>query len=158
MNTHGHRWETWYNSVDMWQAINPHLLFYIFLPALLFGDVMKLKVQLVAVCSGQIFLLACPGVIMGTGLIAVFARYMLPYGWDWSICLVFGSILSATDPVAVVSLFNSMGVSPRLTMLISGESLVNDGTAIVCFALALKVAQGATLEFVTTVYFFAYMI
>jgi NhaP-type Na+/H+ or K+/H+ antiporter len=155
---HGHQWTSWYDSIDMWQAINPHLLFYVFLPALLFGDVMKLKVQLVHVCFGQIFILACPGVLIGTGLTALFGRYMMPYGWDWSICFVFGSILAATDPVAVVSLFNTLGVSPRLTMLISGESLINDGTAIVCFALALKVAQGATLQPASTAYFFAYMI
>lgn len=152
------RWGTWYLSVEMWQNINPHLLFYVFLPALLFGDVMKLKVQLVAACSGQIFLLACPGVILGTFLTALVGRFLLPYDWDWPICLVFGSILAATDPVAVVSLFNSLGVSPRLTMLISGESLANDGTAIVCFALALKLAQGASLLPWSMVYFFLYMI
>ena len=50
------------------------------------------------------------------------ARYVLPYEWDWSTAMLFGSILSATDPVAVVAIFNSLGVSPRLTMLVSGES------------------------------------
>merc|ERR1740117_66156 len=119
---------------------------------------MKLKVQLVAACSGQIFLLACPGLLIGTFATGAFAKYLLPYGWDWPICLVFGSILSATDHVAVVSLFNTLSVSPRLTMLISGESLVNDGTAIVVFALALKVAQGAVLSPTAMAYFFAYMI
>merc|ERR1719189_2834608 len=77
-------WPSWFSSVEMWAAINPHLLFYAFLPA-----------------------------------------------------LVFGTILSATDPVAVVALFNTLGVSPRLTMLISGESLINDGTAIVIFTMLL---------------------
>jgi len=61
--------------------------------------------------------------------------------------LVFGSILSATDPVAVVALFNTLGVSQRLTMLISGESLLNDGTAIVLFQLMMLLFQG---EEVTT--------
>eukprot|EP00971_Amphidinium_carterae_P297527 5911205-Amphidinium_carterae.1 len=43
-------------------------------------------------------------------------KYMLPYGWDWPTALLFGSILSATDPVAVVAIFNSLGVSPRLRL------------------------------------------
>lgn len=154
---HPLHWDSWYNSIEMWQGINPHLLFYVFLPALLFGDVVKLKVQLVAVCSGQIMLLAIPGVLFSTALTALFGRYVFPYGWDWSMCFVFGAILSATDPVAVVSLFNTLGVSPKMTMLVSGESLMNDGTAIVCFALALKVALGAKLVLYEAVIFFLQM-
>jgi NhaP-type Na+/H+ or K+/H+ antiporter len=154
---HPLHWDSWYASIEMWQGLDPHLLFYTFLPALLFGDVMKLKVQLVAVCSKQIFLLACPGVFFGTLLTALFGRYVLPYHWDWPICFLFGSIMAATDPVAVVSLFNTLGVSPKLTMLVSGESLLNDGTAIVLFALALKVVLGAPLHLWEAVFFFLQM-
>ena len=60
---------------------------------------------------------------------------MRSYGWNWQYALTFGSILAATDPVAVVALLKSVGASPKLTMLISGESLLNDGTAIVLFVL-----------------------
>lgn len=151
-------WHSWYDSVEMWQNIDPHLLFYAFLPALLFGDVVKSKVQLVRVSAGQIFMLACPGVLFGCLLIATFAKFVFPYNWEWPISFVFGSILSATDPVAVVSLFNTLGVSERLTMLVSGESLVNDGTAIVCFGLALKVTLGATLVPHEVAIFFAHML
>ena len=48
----------------------------------------------------------------------------------------------ATDPVAVVAILNSLGASPRLTMLISGESLLNDGTAIVIFNLFYAMSLG----------------
>merc|ERR1719446_343969 len=118
---------------------------------------MRLNAQLVMQCIWQILLLACPGVLIGTFLTAAFAVYVLPYGWDWPIALVFGSILSATDPVAVVALFNTLGVSPRLTMLISGESLLNDGTAMVVFSLMLKVSLGATLDTSGVIAFFANM-
>lgn len=47
-------------------------------------------------------LLAGPGVFIGTLLLAAFAVYVLPYGWDWPTGITFGAILSATDPVAVV--------------------------------------------------------
>ena len=79
----------------------------------------------------QSVLLAGPGVVIGAVLMGVFAKFMLPYDWSWNLAMVFGSILSATDPVAVVALLKSAGASPKLTILIVGESLLNDGTAMV---------------------------
>lgn len=150
-------WKSWCATVQMWESIDPHLFFYGFLPTLIFGEAMRLNAQLVRQCLWQILLLAGPGVLIGTLLTATFCVYVLPYGWDWPIALVFGSICSATDPVAVVALFNTLGVSPRLTMLISGESLLNDGTAMVIFSLMLKVILGASLDFYSVVTFFAHM-
>lgn len=150
-------WPSWYSSVDMWSHINPHLLFFSFLPALIFAKAMRLNSQLAATCIYQVLLLACPGVLLGTALTGCVGHFVLPYGWDWSVSLVFGTILSATDPVAVVALFNTLGVSPRLTMVISGEGLLNDGTAIVAFALMLKVALGASIDFWGVVGFFSQM-
>mmetsp|Transcript_56523 Transcript_56523/g.105992 ORF Transcript_56523/g.105992 Transcript_56523/m.105992 type:complete len:818 (-) Transcript_56523:92-2545(-) len=150
-------WASWFRSVEKWEGISPHLLFYSFLPPLIFSEAMKLNVRLVQKCFSQVFLLACPGVLLGTGLVAIVARYMLPYDWPWSVALTFGAVLSATDPVAVVALFNTLGVSPRLTMLVSGESLMNDGTAIVVFALMLKVVLGATLDTAAVLTFFGHM-
>mmetsp|Transcript_131603 Transcript_131603/g.232582 ORF Transcript_131603/g.232582 Transcript_131603/m.232582 type:complete len:875 (+) Transcript_131603:82-2706(+) len=151
-------WPSWFISVDMWEEMDPHLLFYIFLPALVFSEAMRMNVHHVKMCIWQILLLAGPGVLLGTVLMGAFSHFILPYGWDWPICLVLGAILSATDPVAVVALFNTLGVSPRLTMIISGESLFNDGTAVVCFTLMLKVLLGASLSPVHVVLFFANMI
>jgi len=150
-------WHSWFRSVEMWESINPHLMFYTFLPPLLFCDAMKLNVQLVKKCFWQVFLLACPGVLLGTGLVGMVARYVLPYGWSWAVSLTFGSVLSATDPVAVVALFSTLGVSPRLTMLVAGESLMNDGTAIVVFSLMLKVVLGAELNMQSVMVFFSHM-
>jgi NhaP-type Na+/H+ or K+/H+ antiporter len=55
---------------------------------------------------------------------------------------MFGSIISATDPVAVVALLKELGASKRLSTLIEGESLFNDGTAMVCFLVFLDIAVG----------------
>mmetsp|Transcript_35226 Transcript_35226/g.64351 ORF Transcript_35226/g.64351 Transcript_35226/m.64351 type:complete len:874 (-) Transcript_35226:113-2734(-) len=137
-------WTTLEVSVALWSRADPHLLLFCFLPPLVFSEAMNLNVTLVKRCFWQCMILAGPGVVLGTGMIAVVGKYMLPYGWDWPTSLLFGSILSATDPVAVVAIFNSLGVSPRLTMLVSGESLFNDGTAIVLFQLTLRIAQGMT--------------
>ena len=59
-------------------------------------------------------------------------------------CLTFGSILAATDPVAVVALLKDAGAAPKLTILIVGESLMNDGTAMVLFTLFFNMLQGQT--------------
>ncbi|CAK9032222.1 unnamed protein product [Durusdinium trenchii] len=119
-------WHTWFRSVEKWESINPHLLFYSFLPPLIFSEAMKLNVRLVQKCFAQVFLLACPGVLLGTTLVATVARFLLPYDWSWAVSLTFGAVLSATDPVAVVALFSTLGVSPKLTMLRSVHHTIGE--------------------------------
>lgn len=67
---------------------------------------------------------------------------------------VFGSILSATDPVAVVALLKTAGASPKLTMCIVGESLMNDGTAMVLFTLFYYMLQGRSYTALQIIEFF----
>ena len=68
--------------------------------------------------------------------------YMFPYGWDVYKSAAFGSILAATDPVAVVALLKEMGASRTLTMQIAGESLLNDGMAIVVWLVFYNMMNG----------------
>ena len=88
----------------------------------------------------QCLLLATAGVLISTFATAYFAA-LLPYEWSWFFRCMFGSIAAATDPVAVVALLNALGASPGLTMTITGESLFNDGTAMVLFLLFDSLAQ-----------------
>ena len=69
----------------------------------------------------------------GTTLTALVACYLFDYGWSFDLCMTFGSILAATDPVAVAVLLNELGAPPRLKMHVSGESLMNDGSAVVFY-------------------------
>jgi NhaP-type Na+/H+ or K+/H+ antiporter len=158
-NTRRHSpiFKDWFDSVDMWQRISPHMIFFAFLPVLIFGEAMQMKTSLFRKSFGQILMLACPGVLLGTILVASFAMYVLPYPWEWPVALAFGSVLSATDPVAVVALFNTLGVSPRLTMLVSGESLLNDGTAICVFTLVMNIIRGSEATPTAVLSFFARM-
>ena len=66
-------------------------------------------------------------------------------GFTWQHALVFGAIISATDPIAVVAIFKNLGVPKRLTMLLEGESLLNDGTAIVFFTLSVALVTGTVV-------------
>ncbi|GMH64529.1 hypothetical protein TL16_g03983 [Triparma laevis f. inornata] len=125
-------------SMDAWEAIDPHLMLFAFLPALLFGDAKATDTHLLMRKGKEILILASLGVLIGTALTAIVFRYILPYDWSWNLCFVMGSILAATDPVAVVGLLNDLGAPPALTMVISGESMFNDGTAIVVFNLFLS--------------------
>ncbi len=71
-------------------------------------------------------------------------RYILMYdgAFTFQAALMFGAIASATDPVAVVSLMKELGASRRLATLIEGESLLNDGTAMVVFLVVLEFVKG----------------
>eukprot|EP00656_Telonema_subtile_P050975 TRINITY_DN6740_c0_g1_i1.p1 TRINITY_DN6740_c0_g1~~TRINITY_DN6740_c0_g1_i1.p1 ORF type:complete len:785 (+),score=195.09 TRINITY_DN6740_c0_g1_i1:165-2519(+) len=129
-------------SIDSWDTIDPHLLLYAFIPALLFGDSQTLNFHLIKRCFFQCLLLAGPGVVIGGGLMAIVAKEVLPYDWSWKLAFTFGSITAATDPVAVVGLLNELGASPKLTMVIAGESLMNDGIAIVGFTLFRNLLLG----------------
>lgn len=129
-------------SAISWKHLDSELMLYLFLPVLIFGDAMSLKWHHVKGGFLQSLLLAGPGVLMGAYIMGAFVYYCLPFGWNWNLSMVFGSILAATDPVAVVALLKNAGASPKLTILIIGESLLNDGTAMVLFTLYYNLLKG----------------
>ncbi|KAL7453066.1 hypothetical protein ACHAWC_004753, partial [Mediolabrus comicus] len=122
-------------STLLWEDINAELLLIAFLPPLLFGDAFHLNVSLLLRGFLQCFIMAFPLVLVGTLLSALVGYYILPYNWNFWLSLAWGSILSATDPVAVSSLLKECGAPPRLKVMIAGESLLNDGSAIVFFTV-----------------------
>eukprot|EP00421_Protoceratium_reticulatum_P023442 CAMPEP_0168377686 /NCGR_PEP_ID=MMETSP0228-20121227/10952_1 /TAXON_ID=133427 /ORGANISM="Protoceratium reticulatum, Strain CCCM 535 (=CCMP 1889)" /LENGTH=1210 /DNA_ID=CAMNT_0008390687 /DNA_START=59 /DNA_END=3691 /DNA_ORIENTATION=+ len=132
------------SSYDMWMAIDPHLLLYTLLPVLLMGDAMTIDTGVVRRVAGQCLYLAGPGVLIGTfataGFLYLYFHWMR--GWPFELCMTLGSILAATDPVAVVGLLKELGASPTLTIIIQGESLLNDGTAIVLYLLSYDALKG----------------
>jgi NhaP-type Na+/H+ or K+/H+ antiporter len=124
-------------SMGFWQTLDPEIIIFLFLPVLVFGEAMTLKWHHIKEAFFQSVLLAGPGVVIGAYLVGGFIMYCLPFHWSWNLCMIFGSIISATDTVAVVALLKRSSASPKLTILIKGESLMNDGTAIVLFSLFL---------------------
>jgi sodium/hydrogen exchanger 10/11 len=133
---------TMFRSYQKGMTIDPHLVLFIFLPPLLCGDAMTIDTYVAKRRCWQCLLLAGPGVAIGSVLTALVIHYLLPYGWNFATSLTVGSILAATDPVAVVSLLKELGAAPGLTILIQGESLLNDGVAIVLFLITYDIVGG----------------
>mmetsp|Transcript_29449 Transcript_29449/g.71764 ORF Transcript_29449/g.71764 Transcript_29449/m.71764 type:complete len:1182 (-) Transcript_29449:327-3872(-) len=145
-NLDGGNGSNWFHEgMEMYASIDPHLLLQVFLPALIFESSFSASYHIIKREIGQALLLAGPGVAISMILSAVVARYFLTYSWDWTTALLFGSILSATDPVAVVALLRDLGVSKKLATLIEGESLFNDGTAFVMFLVWIEFLEGNEL-------------
>ncbi|CAF2855843.1 unnamed protein product [Rotaria sp. Silwood2] len=117
------------------REINPHLLFYIFLPLLIFDSAFNSHFHIIRRQIILGILLAGPGVFISMTIVALCAIYIFPYNWSLIDALMFGSILSATDPVAVVALLHESGASKSLAALIDLESLLNDGSAFVLFSI-----------------------
>lgn len=117
--------------------LTPELILALFVPPLVFEAAFHLNIQELRRNLPAILLLAIPGVILTMfiigGLLVFSIKLSLP------IALLFGALIAATDPVAVIALFRTLGVPKRLSSLIEGESLFNDGTAIVLFNLMLAI-------------------
>jgi NhaP-type Na+/H+ or K+/H+ antiporter len=126
------------DSMLTWASIDPHVFLFIFLPALLYEASSAVDVHIFGRAGMQMVLLAGPGVVISTCLTATVVQELFDYGWDWQTAMCFGSMMSATDPVAVVALLKELGASKRLSLLIEGESLLNDGTAMVVFMVFQK--------------------
>ncbi len=129
--------------------VSPDLIIFVFLPALLFESAYAIDVHVFKNNLGAVVLLAVPALLVATGLTAALMVGLLSasWAWGWMPALVFGALISATDPVAVVAILRELGVSKRLGVLIEGESLFNDGTAIVVFSVLLAMLTGEAPEF-----------
>ncbi|XP_042023287.1 sodium/hydrogen exchanger 8-like isoform X2 [Salvia splendens] len=130
------------DGIRLWANIDPELLLAVFLPALLFESSFLMEVHQIKRCMMQMFLLAVPGVLISTFCLGAALKLAFPYNWSWKTSLLLGGLLSATDPVAVVALLKELGASKKLSTIIEGESLMNDGTAIVVYQLFYRMVLG----------------
>ena len=124
--------------------IDPHFILFLFLPTLIFESAYSMEPHLFFRIAPQIMLLAIVGLIISMVLSAYAVHWIL--SWSMGVSLLFGALISATDPVAVVALLKEKSSRKRLETLIEGESLLNDGTAIVFFSLFYGFALGSTAE------------
>ncbi|MGD8820669.1 MAG: Na+/H+ antiporter [Anaerolineae bacterium] len=130
----------------------PDLILAIFVPPLVFEAAFHLDLKQLRENLVPILFLAVPGVLLTTTLVGGLTA--LGAGVAIGTAAVFGALIAATDPVAVVSLFRALGVPRKLALTVEGESLFNDGTAIVIFRIALAAVLTGTFDPLTGLYDF----
>ncbi|OFY37595.1 MAG: hypothetical protein A2Z69_01160 [Bacteroidetes bacterium RBG_13_44_24] len=143
--------EVVYRSISWAGSINPHVVFFVFLPTLIFEAAFGMDWHTFRKTSVNATLLAGPGILIALGLTAVLLIGIrnLNIGlrnWTWPVALMFGAVISASDPVAVVAILKEMGASKKLSTLIDGEAILNDGTAIVLFMVFYLPLSGQVTE------------
>ncbi|MBX3073726.1 Na+/H+ antiporter [Candidatus Obscuribacterales bacterium] len=138
-------------------SMTPELVLLIFLPALLFEASWNLDIKALRRDWRSISALATVGVVVC--MLAVAAVLYISGGFNLQTALLFGAMVAATDPVSVIALFRQMGVDERLTMILEGESLFNDGTAVVLFKIVLGVVlTKQVFSFGNTIGAFAFVV
>jgi len=128
--------------------LTKELLFTVFLPGLLFEAAFNLGFAQFRRNATAIGTLAVPGLAASIALTAtIVVAALRALGTDpafaWSGALLFGALVAATDPIAVVAIFRAVRVPERLSVLVEGESLLNDGTSVVALGLLLAFVSGA---------------
>lgn len=122
--------------------LTPDITLFIFLPALLFEGSIKLQLGQLRDNALPILLLATIGVMAATIITGFTAHWAV--GLPVLVALVFGAITAATDPISVLSIFKEVAAPKRLSVIVEGESLLNDGTAAVLYViLTTGVASGS---------------
>ena len=119
------------------EHIDPNLVLYVFIPSLLFEGAWNAELGRLEADWLPIVLLAIPGMVLS--LLAVAVILHLGIGIAWLLALLVGAIVAPTDPVAVIALFQQLGVPDRLRTLVEGESIFNDGTGGAAYELILAV-------------------
>lgn len=122
-------------------SLTPGLLFFVFLPTLIFESAYNINIRNMFASIRSISLLSVVSLLISAFAIAFgleWASRMIGYPVPFEITLLFGALISATDPVAVLALFKEYGAPRRLSLIFEGESLFNDGTALALFLVVLE--------------------
>lgn len=118
-------------------GLDSSLIINLFLPILLFEAAINTDISRLRSTVKPIALLAGPGVVLASGVTATVLKFGL--GLSWIPALMVGVILAITDTVSVIAVFKEITVPSRLITIVEGESLFNDGIALVLFSLLLQV-------------------
>ena len=125
-------------------VISPELILFIFIPPLIFGSASRMDSRLLFRNLAPILTLAVPGLVLSILIVGGLLVWLTPLTLGQ--VLLFGALISATDPIAVVALFEQLGVPKRLQILVDGESMLNDATAIVAFGVIMSIISSGVWD------------
>jgi CPA1 family monovalent cation:H+ antiporter len=124
-------------------GLNDSLILNLFLPILVFEASINTDISRLRSTIKPIVLLAIPGVLVASGVTAMLLKFGL--GLTWIPALLLGVILAITDTVSVIGVFQDVPVPSRLSTIVEGESLFNDGVALVLFSSILKINETGSI-------------
>jgi CPA1 family monovalent cation:H+ antiporter len=127
--------------VDLGPRLTHDVIYLLILPPLLFEAALSIHWQELKRDMAPVMLLSILGVVVSAAVVAFGMAGLL--GWPLKSALVFGVLIAATDPVAVIAMFKDLALKGRLRLLVESESLFNDGVAAVLFAMALAWATAS---------------
>ncbi len=120
--------------------VSPDLILFLLVPPLLFEATLHIPWAKLRADLGPVLVVALLGTLIGT--LALGGVVHVALDLPWTAAFAFGALISATDPVAVIAFFKSLGTPKRLSVLVEGESLFNDAVAVVAFGVAVAAAEG----------------
>ncbi|WP_241869275.1 cation:proton antiporter [Acidocella aminolytica] len=122
-------------------VLTHNVIFELILPPLLFEAAINIQWKELQQDALPILTLAIVGTLLAAAAVTLAFHFLL--GWPLKPAMMFGVLIAATDPVAVIAMFKDNGVHGRLRLLVESESLLNDGVAAVLFALVLAWVQAS---------------
>jgi len=131
-------------------VLSPEVILFLFLPPLVFEAAYHINKRLMARKIVPIMIFAVPGLIFSTLIVGYITALLTPIPIIYA--MLFGALISATDPVSVIGLFKNMGAPAGLTTVLEGESLFNDASAIVTFNIVLGIIAAKTFDVSTIIY------
>jgi monovalent cation/hydrogen antiporter len=126
--------------------LDPDTVFLVFLPPLVYAAGWRSSPQELRAVMRPLALLAVGLVFLAAGVVALVAHELVP-GMSWAEAAILGAILAPTDAVAATSIFRRLGAPERVRLVVEGESMINDGTALVLYRIAVGVATGSAFGF-----------
>lgn len=123
--------------------LNPDLIFFIFLPPLLYEASYQMSWHEFVANRRPITLLAVGLVLLTTTVVATIAHFFIP-GFSWALGFVLGAIVAPPDAVAATSVTKGLGLPRRITGILEGESLVNDASALIAYRYGVAAVVSGT--------------
>jgi len=122
--------------------LDPDLVLVLFLPPLLYGAAFFSSLRDLRAALRPISLLAIGLVVLTTCAVAVVAHALID-DMPWAAAFALGAVVAPTDPLAATTIARRLGVPRSIVTVVEGESLINDGTALTAYRVAVAAAAGA---------------